>query len=152
MRKSWALVLCVGLIALAIGGYILFISYMRGNQNSRAQWPTTEGTVLSFSSKRDVEENHKWFSIKFSYQVGEKQYSSKQEGIADIYTASRIHNYFIGETVTVYYYPNNPSTAVVEPGLHSTGAHIVFEFIFYGGIAAIVGGVVIFWLNRKNDW
>ncbi len=77
-------------------------------------------------------------TIKF----GENAYSSrrKADGIAA--------NYPIGKNVTVYYDPEKPERAVLEPGV-SAGSYIVIGIgVLFILISLITGPVTFFFRNR----
>ena len=83
MRKSWALALGIILIVLSVCSNIYYIKYVRENADTRALWPTTNGTVLSSKVDRQPSETETgmWFTVDFAYEVNRRQYSAEQTWI-----------------------------------------------------------------------
>jgi hypothetical protein len=114
-------------------------------------WPTTEGVVLT-SAIEEVgwSDNEGWCpSVRYAYTVGGKKYvfdrveiQSICNGSTDYYAGEVIRRYPVGKRVVVFYNPQNPAFAVLEPGIPDNE--------FYMPILTILptfGGIILFWLG-----
>jgi len=127
------------------------------NARASASWPTADGivtqSIVSRSTDADGADSYSP-EITYSYKVdntnftnstikfGENSYSSrkKAEGIAA--------GYPIGKNVTVYYDPEKPDRAVLEPGV-SAGSYIVIGIgVFFILITLAIVPVTYFLRNR----
>ncbi|MBI2830457.1 MAG: DUF3592 domain-containing protein [Chloroflexi bacterium] len=109
----------------------------------RSQWPTTQGTITS--SKTATDDDYVGdlvFLIRFTYEVGGVRYSGAQDWSVQEYGQER--RYSQGAAVTVYYNPNNPKTAVIEPRLPSEWD--LWQMIPYTGWLIAVFGIIWSWL------
>ena len=88
-------------------------------------WPTTEGTVVSAQVVRPSGKSTKYIAeIGYTYQVGGKEYSSKNFRATSARGTSGwakqvVEQHPVGAMVPVHYNPNKPEDAVIEPGLLS---------------------------------
>lgn len=102
---------------------------------------TTSGviTVSQVDYKSGPRSSGWYFDIKYQYQVDEKIYlsdrirysyfGSKEESFAEGYVAK----YPIGSTVIVYYDPDLPQKAVLEPYVYDySGLYIIGFILLYG--------------------
>ena len=105
-------------------------------------WPTTDGTIIS---RRIVGQRFKQYDdtfytnfdvyIRYQYSVSGISYSSLSVNAIDtpFYPSSIANRYPAGKDVIVYYNPNDPSEAVLEPGFVSIfKAFDVFSYLFFG--------------------
>lgn len=130
-------------IAISVWG----IQAVRRSHASR-NWPTTEGTVVSSAierSGRSVVQNHR-AEIEYEYSVKGITHSSGAVSCGDYGSAFSSHareiveRYPQGKKVPVYYDPQDPSVAVLEPG-SSWGAYIPLLIgVLFCGVAA--GGIL----------
>ena len=88
-------------------------------------WPTVEGviTFAELSRTQNSEGNDMYFAnIEYSYTVEENEYTESTISTADGTTSMKnmikkqLRKYAKGTKVTVYYDPEFPNTAVLEPG------------------------------------
>ncbi|MEO5721122.1 MAG: DUF3592 domain-containing protein [Chthoniobacterales bacterium] len=83
-----------------------------------AAWPTTEGTITK------VERFKRLFRslprVAYTYSVGEKNYASERISFVAGYRPKEVDEvlsrYTVGQTVPVYYPPERPTEAVLQPG------------------------------------
>jgi hypothetical protein len=119
--------------------------YAQGSQSS--DWPSTDGTILSSRVTSVSEKGHSRYTprVDYSFTVSGKEFESNRITFRTL-SASRedalhIANRFLkGETVQVYYNPNDPSKSVLMPGSGSfwrPGTVIsVGLLLVFGGLAA----------------
>lgn len=106
------------------------------------EWPAVEGTIdeSEFSS----DEFDLFPHIKFSYQVEQKRYQQSLKFPGDItpskeFAQSYVEKYPKGSSVQVYYKPDNPENATLEPG-SGRGDWLVLAI----GIGMVVIGSLLF--------
>ena len=84
------------------------------------KWPTTEGVILRSGIASSGRPGWRP-EIYYEYQVNGKTFKSERVAFAVSYGFSRavqtVDSYPVGRRVTVYYKPNNPSSAALEPGI-----------------------------------
>ncbi len=116
--------LIIGLVALA-GGYHFYQKSLAAKD-----WPTVDGKVMtseisrtrSRSGRRRRSRNMYSADIVYEYSVDNIIYRSERVSFGDYRSSSPAHarevvdNYPVGASVRVYFDPENPATAVLEPG------------------------------------
>jgi hypothetical protein len=141
------------LVFLGIGFFILRKAIRnRRMAAAAAQWPTTDGTVISTDVVKRVSKSEH----EFDYFVPQIRYQYKTNGISHQGNVIRIGLdelgypeekkarehialYPVGTTIPVRYDPQDPERAVLEIGQMGVTRKILAGFIFAGiGIAAIV--------------
>lgn len=89
------------------------------------EWPTVEGIVTfsELNKSRDSDGKDMYSAnIQYNYSVGGKEYSDGSiqtlDGSSSVKSSVKktIKKYAVGTKVTVYYDPEFPNTAVLEPG------------------------------------
>ncbi len=116
-------------------------------------WPTTQGTVVSSRVARylDSETAGKyWYGpkITYRYQVDGREYENNLLSFkeAPVHTPDRQYaksiaaKYPRGSKVTVYYKPDSPSYAALEPGLGDAWPWLLLVLFFFA--AAGFGGYI----------
>ena len=112
--------------ALIIGGFIItglaitafgWHGFQKGK--ARKQWPSTPGEISSTALASA--ENDLLPDIRFSYTVEDKRHESKIEfppGTMPMpgFATTHVEKYPVGSEVTVYYNPQRPEQATLEPG------------------------------------
>lgn len=90
-------------------------------QNSK-NWPFVTGQVTEFEIRNRPADNSLIARIRYTYTVEGSSYTGTrftldngETGIRQV--ARRLDAYPQGHTITVYYNPDNPSQAVLEPGV-----------------------------------
>jgi hypothetical protein len=115
---------CVVLVASAIG---VGVSVVRSVIDARASvnWPTVTGAIVRSSVDESPDPTHKTYeaNIEYSYvadgrgrtgrnvQFGALKYKKRED--AERFASK----YPLGSTVTVYYKPSDPDTALLQPGV-----------------------------------
>ncbi len=147
------------IIRFGVGGVFIIVGplmvlwgfFSRRQAATSAQWPTTEGVVVSskvqFAGGGWLVPNQE-LRIRYRYTVDAREYSSdavtpggarfrRKEAAQKI--AAR---YPEGGRVTVYYKPGQPRTAVLEPGGRSYGS--IYEIGMGVGVFSFLFG--LYWL------
>jgi hypothetical protein len=146
--------LIFGLVFVAIGLFALvrgIVHYRTGKAS--AAWPSIEGQVaaatveVSVSTDSDGMTSRQYTpKVVYNYLIGGKQYSSDQVNIGSKWhypTQARAEaklNYQAGQRVNVYYNPENPLQAVLEPG-STRGA---WGTLLIGIVFSVAGVVIVF--------
>ncbi len=81
-------------------------------------WPTTAGTITKVERFKRL---FRWLPrIGYTYSVGDKSYTSERISFVAAYRAKEVDEvmsrYAVGQSVPVYYPPEKPAEAVLEPG------------------------------------
>jgi hypothetical protein len=137
----------VSLIFILIGLGLVFWGWnILHNARASAAWPTSAGRITesTLDHSTDAEGSDSYSpKITYTYSVnnlfydsgtikfGENSYSSQRKA------QEILSHYPVGQSVTVYYEPDNPGKAVLEPGV-SAGSYIVLAIgIFFVLIALL---------------
>ena len=146
--------LLMGRIFLSIGiVFLLWNGWVIANGLLANQWPTTVGMITSsgYDTSSSVDFNGSPYTtytanIRYSYTVNGNNYSSQRVYFSDIFnfgeSASRaVMKYPRGETVQVYYNPDDPAIALLEKGISTMMLiFMIMAFAFSGaGILFILG-------------
>jgi hypothetical protein len=117
----------VGLLVIAyyLGTIVLSRKLQKKVRRKRLEWPTTKGSITSSKiTHQDAQLGgdgpypEQWnVKIKFSYDVGNISYLSRQEWRTGIMPPA----YGLGDVVTVSYNPTKPKEALVNlgPGMYA---------------------------------
>lgn len=155
-----------GLIFLAVGGGLLAWGFnTMGKAKASMSWPTAKGKVLHSGVERKVSTSTSntgsgrrrrttttyEADVRYEYRVDANRYSGNKVSFGEYSSSNRGHaerivdRYPKGKSVEVFYNPDKPDTAVLEPGV-SGGVYIplgigaLFAVIGLGAtIAAVVG-------------
>lgn len=109
------------------------------------QWPTVKGVIDESRVSSDASEmNDLLPHIKFSYLVDQKEYQQLLKFSGDItpseeFSKSYVEKYPVGSSVQVYYDPDHPEIATLEPG-PAQGDWLVLAI----GLCVLVFGIVLF--------
>ena len=121
--------------------------YLRAKKSS--QWPSTPGTI-TYSHIRVVRIRRSrgyLGDIQYRYRVGATDYVGSRMSFARNHVAAAeawqnaLAAYPVGKTVPVYYDPQNPASAVLEPGLVGELNLLYKMDLFF--IAAFGGGLLV---------
>lgn len=107
------------LIVLIAFPFLIWNTYRRmGMGKASAAWPKVQGVVTAAEKTKVA-----WRTqplVSYSYEVQGQAYSSKRINCSDtvppIDTYAILARYPVEQIVTVYYKPDDPATAVLEPG------------------------------------
>jgi hypothetical protein len=146
----------VGLITFVVGLVILALSTIATLKSiSSKEWLTTGGKIIhsTIYNYRETNEANSTYrpDIAFEYGVdGEKFISDRLYYGVKIMSSGNwaksrklIEKYPVDKEIIVFYNPNNPKEAVIEPGIHlDLGA------LFISSICLVALGLIIF-LNSE---
>jgi hypothetical protein len=116
--------------------------YLRAKKS--AQWPTTSGEI-TYSRVRYVRGRRfdgYLGDVQYRYRVGDAEHLSSRVSFARGHLAAAeawqraLAPYPVGQKVTVYYDPQNPASAVLEPGLAGEMAILYKMDLFFIGVFA----------------
>ena len=142
------------IVLVVIGAFITsftLLAVKRGKQSE--QWQKCEGKVVS----AEVEEERRYDPedgtsvyyyprVHYEYQVGDKTYQGKKLKMLEASMSKKkanetIASFSTGSTVEVYYDPQKPEQAVLQPGTQK------FSYVFLVvGMLCILAGLVMAFL------
>jgi hypothetical protein len=172
--KQFSVGLIAGLFFIILG--LIFIGLMmQGSIKSvdSENWPSVQGAVLSSEiitrTEREPDSHFDDYyytpKVSYNYTVNGNGHTSDRiafivsEEVVKNEVQKIIDNYPVGKTVTVYYNPDNPSEAVLEPGIKDSGSMICgttgsLIFIIFGALI-VLGTVkkqkIILFKNKKGE-
>lgn len=149
-----AVLIGFGVIAFAIGAAVYVVQFRQGlRADASKRWPTSPGTVLSAALAKSPENKRRYrAAVKYRYRVGGKDYESDRifwggnEGRQN-HMASVVASYPAHSEVPVYYDPQNPAEAVIDPVQNAGSRPLVLYamammtlglFAFTGGAYALM--------------
>lgn len=165
--KALIIWFALALFVAFIGAVGIWVGFSRAKNAAASQkWPTTQGTIIysqmesMYRPRTDTNRSTTSYSLdlQYTYEADGHSYTGSQIAFADPpggdgesgQEAVRevMSQYPITKIVTVYYDPNDPATAVLEPGA-SSGTYTSF----YVGIPALILGLgmALFGLLRWNQ-
>ena len=128
------------LVLTPIAAILAFVSY-RSMQASN-DWPSAPG-VISVSRVVNTVGSKFKADVSYQYAVGGRNFSGTRIRFADT-TGSRrnaqenlIKPYPVGREVEVFYDPQNPRDAVLEPGGGLRGLGLILPPLLVGGIGGL---------------
>ncbi len=132
------------ILMLLIGFWLLFFVFFKYYKGIVSEnWPTTKGVVTSSfvekvlresSSGTKVKENLK---IEFDYFLENQKYHSTNFGNIEGLLQNIVEKYPIGKNIKVYYNPDNPMEAILNPGFSLGTSYIMF--IIIGFLITLIG-------------
>ncbi|QDV48123.1 DUF3592 domain-containing protein [Gimesia fumaroli] len=163
MHKAGHLFSFVLGVIFVIGGFLA--TYLKGlplieQGKASKNWPTTKGVVLKskVASHRSSNSNSSTYSaeITYRYQVEGQNYKCGTVWFgSDVSTSNRslaqdtVKKYPVDKQVVVYYDPQKPAAAVLEPGVFKTTYfYYVFGWLFMGPGILMTGIPLFRWLVR----
>lgn len=108
-----------------VGNFFLYreIAKTQKRENAALTWPTVYGeiTVSKVNRRHDSEHGYvEYPHVSYTYEVNGKKYHSSNimagGELGGVKVESTLARYPLGSNVTVYYDPQNPKDAVLEPG------------------------------------
>lgn len=135
-----------GLFILAMGVWMIQLGRKATAKAKLApDWPTTQGKVIESEVKKRPGANAKFrFKIKYEYDVNGKRYANNTIAIGGEIRSGRISaekrqaQYPEGSIHTVFYNPDDPTEACLEPVVEGGG-----RMELYGGIVGIIIGALL---------
>jgi len=149
--------LILSLICFVVGGVAVFFGsgQIKAAKQS-ADWPTVQGTVVSseVQQERNTSRSNGKSRMKttyhaeilYDYVANGTTYSANKVSFGQVGGSSPaparkiVNRYPKGKNVTVYYNPEKPETAVLEPGMSAA----VYFLSGFGGIFLFFGLLVLF--------
>jgi hypothetical protein len=144
----------LGIIFALVGGVIFFLFALPPLQYSSTSksWPTVAGIITK--SEIDIWRNdgktHYQPDIAYAYSVDGKKYTSSKITVGDppldnnVTPAKRLQaEYPVGKDVDVYYDPELPESAALQPGT-KTGDYLlagICAIFFFAGLLALYQGL-----------
>lgn len=129
---------CVGVFFALIFGAVGVALSLYGwrivqNASMSKNWPTTQGeiTASSVDESHDDDGTSYGANVQYTYVADDQRYSSSTVSFGQYSSSNRNHaqeivdRYPVGKLVIVSYDPNNPATAVLEPG-RTTSSYFLF--------------------------
>jgi hypothetical protein len=148
MKRIHAIGLGVLLIGGGIGGLVYLSSAQKKARESRS-WPTVKGRITQCdvvrkggTTGRGVSNVRYEIELAYSYTVDGKRFRGDRMQVFGVShkfeddAQEHARQYPVGKAVPVYYNPDDPEDAVLEPG-------IVPSASVQGGRWASIGGVVV---------
>ncbi len=140
-------IVAVVCLAVGIAMTVFFGLPMYRQAQASLNWPTTTGTIQTSEITKSFQKNKTKYSpsVSYAYEVdGTPRTSnfiwasggdsssdkSKQQAVVDKYP--------VGSAVKVFYDPENPEFAILEPGITSTN-----YIVLGGGGAILLAGVIM---------
>lgn len=125
------------------------------NASVSRNWPAVTGTITASQVAISTDEDGTTYSadVQYTYVVNDRRYTADTVNFGEYGSGSRsridkiVARYPPGGQVTVYYNPDNPGTAVLEPGL-SWGSYFGFlmSFAFF-----IIPAAMLFSALRRRS-
>lgn len=151
---------CGGVIGMIVFMGIFFVagigitywgSQILGNANKSVEWPTAMGRVIFSDVREDSDEDGASYhaDVSYEYVVNDREYLSDQVSFGQYgssnysHAAEIVRRYPVGERVTVYYNPEQPETAVLEPGVTWSSYMVLVMGLCFMGVPLLiaVGGL-----------
>lgn len=138
-----------------VGTVFVLVIIGAANQMATAFWPSTKGTV-TVSERRAARKTSGVWRVEYTYRIAGQEYTSTTyaydpmpiQGQEEV--LRHIAKYPVGSVVDVYFDPENPSDAVLRPGLRGGTLWIalfITPFVLIG-IAMWLEELVGFWSGR----
>lgn len=125
-HNKWWIIRLIYSIDLLIGAGLLIFGAVAAREAFAARdWPTATGTVTAAGLVERISgdgEPAYAADVRYTYQVNQQEYSASRISLGDFSGADSaaaetvLRRYPRGEPVTVYYDPDHPERALLEPG------------------------------------
>lgn len=143
MRWVIAILVTAVLVIEAVVVGRVWTQHLTTAAEEKSQCPTVPGTVTSSQTTTDDDyAGDLVFLIRFSYEVSGVKYSGGQDWSVQQYGQER--RYPKGAAVTVYYNPEKPKDAVVEPTLAPEWDS--WQMLPYAGWVIAIMGSIFVWM------
>ncbi len=146
--------LIIFVLTFLVLGVVIFRGGLRILHRSQASinWPTVQGEVIRSEVRGDRDRNHEdslpWADIQVRYVVHGQSYESNQERFEEgtnmnIQTVRVLVNrYPVGQPATVYYNPDNPQEALLDPGVRGSSYTLLLISMFVFGVIPIIARAI----------
>jgi hypothetical protein len=145
-----AVLILFGVIVFAVG-VILYVVQLRQGMRADAskKWPKAQATVIASALEPSPEHKRRYrAAVEYRYRVGAKDYQSSRifwggnEGRRR-HMESVVSAYPAGARMGIYYDPQNPAEAVIDPAQQAgSKATVVYAMTMITiGLFAFAGGV-----------
>lgn len=112
-------------IFLIVGiGLIIWGAQILKNASVSSDWPGVQGEIIGSSVREEQDEDGTTYyaDVSYVYVAADRRYTADtvnfgQYGGSRNHAAGIVRQYPVGKTVMVYYDPEEPETAVLEPGV-----------------------------------
>lgn len=139
-------------IFFAVGvGLTIWGGIVLNNANESADWPTTQGEVVLSNVREDSDDDGVTYHAEISYEyvVADREYVSDQVSFGQYgssdhsHAAEIVNRYPEGRRVRVFYNPEDPETAVLEPGVTWSSYMILVMGLCFTAVPVLiaVGGL-----------
>jgi Protein of unknown function (DUF3592) len=163
LRRSAAMILTfIGIIFLLTG--FLLAKYLGKPMVEQAKasknWPTTEGIIKTSEviEKRDDDGLMYSVNVLYSYTVNDQAMESNSVWFSGGYSSSNreefqrtVNEYPVGNKVKVYYKPDDPVIAVLEPGAFTSTYILLYIGRTEMGIGALLLIISMFLLRNSGS-
>ncbi len=156
LKAGRVIALVIGTVCLLAGtGAAIYGAWVLSKARASSDWPTTPGVVVNsevrttHSSGRDGSSTTYHADVLYEYTVDGENYSADRVWFGQYGSSSRseaagtVRDYPAGKQVKVHYSPDDPETAVLEPGA-TWSSYMVLGIglvIGLGGAGALAAGV-----------
>ena len=142
--------LLLGLLCVAVGYFVAFHlgRPILEEAQASADWPTTEGVILSSRVVRSYKGGEWAYApeVRYAYEVEGHRYEGRavRLGLEGMRFGTRglaarvVNRYRPGERVTVYYDPQDPATAVLEPGASWESSLVYGIGLLFLGVGVLI--------------
>lgn len=141
------LLVCLFFIISGIVLLLLSIYFYKKSKDS-IKWCKTKGQISKAYLDKFNDSNSTSYrvEVEYSYTVADKVYNSKRKYYGDHLLSSflgstkkLVDKYKKGDTIDVYYNPQNPKDAVLEQGVHFS----VLVFFISSLVCFSIGGILV---------
>lgn len=145
-----------GLLLMGLGGLVIFAGVFQAMQAQQAaDWPTTPGIITASTLEEKGDEIKRYhLEVEYEYTVQEEQYTGDEISFGTSVgernrTKAKAEQakYAKGTQVDVYYDPNNPQTAVLEPRL--ADQEVMMAGTVCGATLLVLGLIPMYFGLRK---
>lgn len=148
MSKGSIVSFVVGIIFIVAGGGIGFYigKPILEKAKASASWPTTEGSVIVSELERRRKKKSTTYeaAVVFKYEVAGEELEGDKIWFGQYSSSNRsemqalLRQYPVGKKVTVYYSPDEPSAAVLQPGAFKSSYMVYGIGMLFLGIGCLL--------------
>lgn len=144
------------LVFFAVGaGLMVWGGIIVRNASESKGWPLAQGEIIaSYVKTSDDQDGITYFAdIEFQYVVNDRRLTADTVNFGEYGTSNRNHaadivaKYPVGKVVNVYYNPEEPETAVLEPGVTWSS----YVLLLMGLLFIILPVIILIAMFRPNS-